>query len=469
LSSLGIPQFLASRINGIAQGHPLALTLAASFAASRGEPEFDDLAIHSVIQELTHLYVSEIVDPITRRALEAACVLRRITISLLSPMLPDLPIQDAFSRLSSLPFVQFGFDGLHIHESVKQVLATALRASNPSAYRRYQRTAWAQLRAELASASSLDLWRYTADMLYLLENQVIREAFFPGGASIYSVEPAKRDDGEAICAICDRHEGADAAKSIRAWWKATPESFSVVRDRAGRIRGFYCLSTSSAIPNSLEQEDPVLGKWLEHMHDCAFSPNEIAVLLRRWLSDDEGESPSAIQAACWIDIKRTYVALRPQLRRVYLPLRELAPYAPVAQTLGFVTLESSDVSLGDALYHTAMLDFGPSSVDGWLARLVAGELGVLPTEMLDVEARELVVDRCRVPLTRLEFEVFRYLREREGKVAGREDMIREIWEQRVDVGSNVVDVVIKSLRKKLGDKSGLIETVAGYGYKLRLP
>src|SRR5260221_6339985 len=44
----------------------------------------------------------------------------------------------------------------------------------------------------------------------------------------------------------------------------------------------------------------------------------------------------------------------------------------------------------DDSYFTAMLDFGPSSVDGWLARLVASELGVADDDLLDRAARELV-------------------------------------------------------------------------------
>ena len=130
---------------------------------------------------------------------------------------------------------------------------------------------------------------------------------------------------------------------------------------------------------------------------------------------------------------------------------------------------SANVNLDGRIYYTAMLDFGPSSVDGWLARLVAVELGVTANEMLDVDARELVIDGSRVQLTRLEFAVVHYLREREGKAVAREALIRDVWGHKYDVGSNVVDAVIKSLRKKLGKQSDLIETVAGCGYKFRCP
>jgi hypothetical protein len=467
LSCLGISESRAIRINNVAQGHPLALTLAASSLANHEDPVFEDLAIHRVIEELTQLYLSEIGDQLTRRALEAACVLRRVTVSLLRGMLMDTPPQDAFSRLRSLPFVHISLDGLHINDSVKQVMATTLRAIDPSKYRDYRRAAWSQLRTELAAAPAADLWRYTPDMLYLLENPVIRDAFFPSGAQAYAVEPARSQDGEAIRAICQRHEGTESVSCLWEWWTAAPDKFSVARDRSGKIVGFYCLCESDTVGESVARQDPVVQGWLKHLRNDPLPKNETALFLRRWLSEEEGELPSGIQAACWLDIKRTYLALRPRLRRVYLALQDLAPYGAVAQSLGFAPVPEANINLGGRTYYSAMLDFGPASVDGWLARLVAVELGVTASEMLDVDARELVIDDCRVQLTRLEFAVFRYLRERTGKAVAREALIRDVWGHKYDVGSNVVDAVIKNLRKKLGKHAESIETIAGFGYKFR--
>jgi hypothetical protein len=467
LTCLGIPEARATRINRLAQGHPLALTLAASSLANRHDPEFEDLAIHRVIHDLTQLYLSEIADPVTRRVVETASVLRRITVSLLGAMLPDIPAQDAFSRLRALPFVHIALDGLHIHDAVKQVVASALRSIDPSKYRDYRRAAWRQLRTELATAPASDLWRYTADMLYLLENPGVRDAFFATGAPVYGVEPARPEDGPAIRDLCERHEGAAAVKALCEWWTGAPETFSVVRDQAGRTVGFYCLCGAANIPEPVRRADPVVRAWLEHLDRDPLQKNETALFLRRWLSEGEGEHPCAIQAAAWLDIKRTYLALRPRLRRVYCLIANLNPYAQVAQTLGFVPLSDVNVTLDHRAYSTAMLDFGPASVDGWLARLVAAELGMPSSDMLDVEARELVIGDTRIRLTKLEFSVLHYLREREGKAVGREALIRDIWGYKYDVGSNVVDAVIKSLRKKLGTKSDLIETIPGHGYKFR--
>jgi hypothetical protein len=79
-----------------------------------------------------------------------------------------------------------------------------------------------------------------------------------------------------------------------------------------------------------------------------------------------------------------------------LTVRDLAPYAAAAETLGFRVLPDLGVQVDGDSYSTAMLDFGPSSVDGWLARLVASELGVEDDGLLDNAARELVLDGRRV-------------------------------------------------------------------------
>ena len=192
-----------------------------------------------------------------------------------------------------------------------------------------------------------------------------------------------------------------------------------------------------------------------------------ALLLRRWLAAETGEAPSAVQAACWVDLKRKYLELRPHLRRVYLTLQNLQPYAAVAQTLGFQVLPELGVADDGDSCSTAMLDFGPSSVDGWLARLVAAELGVEENGLLDSAARELVLDGRRVSLTRLEFGVMEFLQRHAGQAVPRVALLENVWEQNFDGGSNVVDVIIRALRKKLGARASVVETVQGVGYRLR--
>jgi hypothetical protein len=450
-----------------AHGHPLALTLAGSILARGDGVDLERLAGQRVLTELSRMYVSEIQDERTRQTLEAASVVRRITGPLLQAMLPGAPPQDALERMRALPFIETARDGLQMHDSVREAIAGNLRAGDPILYRSHRRPAYRQLTAELRSAPAADFWRCTADLLYLLENPVVREAFFPSGASDYAVEPARSEDRGAVLGMIETHEGPVGARCMAKLWSEAMETFSVARDRKGVVAGFYCAFDPRAIRSQAYRDDPVVRTWLNHLEDHPIPRKQRAFFLRRWLSQTEGEGPSAVQAACWLDVKRKYLEMRPDLRRVYLALRDLGPYAPAAVKLGFQVL--ADTGDEAEVYHTAMLDFGPASVDGWLARLVAAELGVEEGGILDSAARELVIDGRRVGLTRLEFGVIELRCRREGEAVSRAALLESVWGQSFDGGSNVVDVVVRGLRKKLGNRATLIEAVQGVGYRVRLP
>ena len=124
--------------------------------------------------------------------------------------------------------------------------------------------------------------------------------------------------------------------------------------------------------------------------------------------------------------------------------------------------------MGNRAMHVAVLDMGPGSVDGWLLQLAAEELGIeAATGLLDRTKRALHVDGVLVPLTRREFDVMAYLAAHEGDPVARDSLIQDVWGLRFDPGSNVVDAVVASLRRKLGGLSGAIETVRGLGYLYR--
>ena len=71
-----------------------------------------------------------------------------------------------------------------------------------------------------------------------------------------------------------------------------------------------------------------------------------------------------------------------------------------------------------------------------------------------------------VRLTPLEFGLFTRLRERPGKTVPATNFFA-VWGTEFTGGSNVVDAVVQSLRRKLGDSATIIEAVRGSGYRLR--
>lgn len=91
------------------------------------------------------------------------------------------------------------------------------------------------------------------------------------------------------------------------------------------------------------------------------------------------------------------------------------------------------------------------------------------TSWFDNEAGELRLHGQRIGLTPLELGVVDLLRRQEGRVVSRRVLLQEVWGSDYCGGSNLVDSVVRSLRRKLGDQAPAIETVRGYGYRFRRP
>ncbi|MFC3092845.1 DNA-binding response regulator [Alteromonas sediminis] len=72
-----------------------------------------------------------------------------------------------------------------------------------------------------------------------------------------------------------------------------------------------------------------------------------------------------------------------------------------------------------------------------------------------------------LPLTRIEFELLLYLAENQNKVLSRERILSRVWSTQSDPHTNIVDVYISRLRKKLANDTNLnVQTLRGNGYRL---
>jgi two-component system, OmpR family, response regulator len=85
--------------------------------------------------------------------------------------------------------------------------------------------------------------------------------------------------------------------------------------------------------------------------------------------------------------------------------------------------------------------------------------------ILDLARREARLGPVIAHLSDREFRVLHHLLEHAGEVISRERLLSEVWGYHFDPGSNVVDVCIRRLRKKLGEEAP-IETVRHAGYRV---
>lgn len=100
-----------------------------------------------------------------------------------------------------------------------------------------------------------------------------------------------------------------------------------------------------------------------------------------------------------------------------------------------------------------------------------GKTGVITVEDLIIDTASMRVERGgrEISLSAKEYELLRYLASNKGVVLSREKIENHIWNYDYEGGTNVVDVYIRYLRKKLdeGEERKLIHTVRGAGYVIR--
>jgi DNA-binding response OmpR family regulator len=84
--------------------------------------------------------------------------------------------------------------------------------------------------------------------------------------------------------------------------------------------------------------------------------------------------------------------------------------------------------------------------------------------VLDVRTRRASVGSRPVELTAREYSLLEMFLRHPDQVLSREQLLSHVWGYDFDPGSNVVDVYVRYLRRKLGDQ--VIETVRGMGYRL---
>lgn len=88
---------------------------------------------------------------------------------------------------------------------------------------------------------------------------------------------------------------------------------------------------------------------------------------------------------------------------------------------------------------------------------------------MNTETKEVVRNGKQIELTAREFRLLEYLLRNKNKVLSRVDILENVWDVNHDLGTNVVEVYINYLRKKVdnGFDTHLIRTVVGMGYTIK--
>jgi two-component system, OmpR family, copper resistance phosphate regulon response regulator CusR len=151
-------------------------------------------------------------------------------------------------------------------------------------------------------------------------------------------------------------------------------------------------------------------------------------------------------------------------RRPHLPILILSARSDLPTKLHGFALGASDYlskpfSLEELLARVRVHVNRNGSTNGDRTVLRVGNL------VLDLATRRAHLGETVTDLTSREFQLLRQLAEHPGEVISRERLLSEVWGYHFDPGSNVVEVCIRRLRKKLGP-SAPIQTVRRAGYRV---
>jgi two-component system phosphate regulon response regulator PhoB len=102
--------------------------------------------------------------------------------------------------------------------------------------------------------------------------------------------------------------------------------------------------------------------------------------------------------------------------------------------------------------------------------------GEAPDETQSITAGPIQIDGLRhhvsvngktVHLTSLEYKLLRTLVQRRGRVQERDRLLSDVWGYESVIDTRTVDTHVRRLREKLGKAGDAIETIRGFGYRLR--
>ena len=453
VAAAGLLAETAERVWGLSGGHPLALRMAIH-AARTGS-----LSTAQGVGELANAILHAIADSDLRRAVEACAIVRRANRALVSAILgTEEPIPlSLLEAVEALPFARRDAEGIYFAEPVRRAIVDWISGVEPERHQLWRKSAADWIVRRLRASGPAGRWRHMADLLHLLEQPAIRNAFFPPEEEAPPVEPARAGDFEQIFEIAELRDGSDERARIEVWADCLPHRFSVARGSEGEVLAFYLFARQDDPHSALGAVDPLFAAWQTHL---AANPVQGQVLFIRQILARAKEAHSAGRTACILDLKRNYIE-RWGMARIY----SCAPAEDVSllHRLGFHPLEQPQTGMPD----TMVLEVPGGDMIGWVSALVdAGPGGTAHGDNLEFarDRREIVVEGRAVELTPLEAQVLGELIDRAPAVVRREQLIERIW-RRAYVGSNVVDTVVRTLRKKLGPRRDCIQTVPKAGYR----
>src|SRR5262249_9186594 len=141
-----------------------------------------------------------------------------------------------------------------------------------------------------------------------------------------------------LLAITERHLGGDESARLERWWRHHPEGLSVSRGPGGSVQAFKMVVEAAVMAPELRRDDPAASAMVADLQARPLRRGGRALLSRWMLTSERGAQLCPELALMVVDLKRTYLEMRPDLLRVYDTASADGPLAPTMSALGFALL-----------------------------------------------------------------------------------------------------------------------------------
>ncbi len=86
---------------------------------------------------------------------------------------------------------------------------------------------------------------------------------------------------------------------------------------------------------------------------------------------------------------------------------------------------------------------------------------------IDIPSNMVYINGDFTKLTKNEYKLLVYMAKKNSKIASRGELLENVWGATSDMNTRTVDMHISRLKRKLGPAGKLIETIHGFGYRIR--
>ena len=151
-------------------------------------------------------------------------------------------------------------------------------------------------------------------------------------------------------------------------------------------------------------------------------------------------------------------------------LRQQGNQIPILMLTAKDTLAEKIAGLEEGADDYLVKPFAFEEVVARLRAILRRPAAIVPDEIvsaglsLNASTHSVTKDGHKIPLSHKEFTILEYLMRNPGRVITRQEILDHAWEYEFNPFSNLVDVKIKNIRKKIDPDARIIETVRGTGY-----